>query len=70
MAVRVERGAELRDRAPVDTDVEHGVDAAGGIEHPRAAHDEILTALLPDQDGHHATSMAVSTATGPVVSRS
>ena len=58
------------DRAAVDAHVEHGVDTAGRVEHARAADDEVVAALLADEDRHHATSTAVSTATGPVVSRS
>ncbi len=65
MAVRVERASELRDRAAVDANVEHRVDAAGRVEDARAADDEVLVSLFADED--HATSTAVSTATGPVV---
>ena len=69
MAVRVDR-PEGRDRAAVDADVEDGVDAAGRVEHPHAAHDQVVASLLSHEQIHQATSTAVSTATGPVVSRS
>ena len=44
VSVRVEVGAELRDRAAVDADVEHRVDAGGGVEDARAADDEVVAA--------------------------
>jgi hypothetical protein len=56
VAVRVERVAELRDRAAVDADVEHRVDALDRVEHARAADDEVVAAALADE--HHATSTA------------
>ena len=66
--VRVEVGAELGDDAVVDPHVEQGVDTLDRIEHARAANDEVLA---PDRAReHHATSTAVSTATGPEVRRS
>ena len=66
--VRVEVAAELRDHAVIDANVEQGVDTLQRIEHARSANDE---ALPPDRAcEHHATSTAVSTATGPEVSRS
>ena len=77
MAVDVEPLAERRDRAAVDPDVEHLVDALCRVEHARAAHHEVIAAAAADQDRGpasvepaHATPTAVSTATGPVVSRS
>ena len=68
VAVRVEFGADLRDHAVVDPDVERRVDPFAGIEDARAADDDVVCAGAPDE--HHATPTAVSTATGPLVSRS
>jgi hypothetical protein len=61
--VRVDAVPELGDHTGVEAHVEHAVDALDGIDDPRAADDEARGA-------HHATSTVVSTATGPVVSRS
>ena len=53
----------------VDPHVEDRVDPLRRVEHARAADDEVVARpLLHPQ--HHATSTAVSTSTGPVVSRS
>ena len=60
--------ADLGDHAVVDAHVEHRVDPLDGIEHARAADHEVVRARAPGE--HHATPTAVSTATGPVVSRS
>ena len=79
VAVRVDVGSELRDRAAVDPDVEHGVDVLARVEHSCAADDEVVGAgpareLL--RGCHHATSIGmvatgiVSTGTGPLTSRS
>ena len=71
--VRVEPGADLGDRARVDPDVEPGVDALGGVEHARAANDDVvLPAVLRVE--HQATPIscrsAALTPVGPWVSRS
>ena len=59
------------DHAVVDADVERRVDALGGIEHARAAKDDVRRLLLARPE-HHATSAAASarTPTGPPVSTS
>jgi len=54
--------------AVVDAHVEDRVDPFDGIEHARAAHDDVLRSGASGE--HHATSTVVSTATGPVVRRS
>ena len=68
--VRVEVGAELRDRAAVDADVEDGVHPGDRVEDAGAADHEVRgRSLLPEE--HHATSSAASTGAGrPAVSRS
>ena len=68
MAVRVEVGADLRDHAVVDADVERRVDSLRRIEDARAADHDVVCAGAADE--HHATPTAVSTATGPLVSKS
>ena len=69
VAVGVEPLAKRRDRAAVDPDVEHRIDALGGIEHTRSTDDDVVGAAAADQD-RHAIPTALSTATGHVVSRS
>ncbi len=73
MSIRVEVLAELclanlRDDAVVDAHVERRVDPLDGVEHARTAHHDVFGPRAPRE--HHATSTVVSTATGPVVSRS
>ena len=66
--VRVDLLGDLGDRAVVDAHLEPRVDPLDGIEHARAADDEVRARelLLPE---HHATSAAASawTPTGPPV---
>ena len=66
--VRVDADPNLRHDAVVDPHVHHAVDPRHRIEDARAADDDVLRACLPDE--HQATSTAVSTETGPAVSRS
>ena len=66
--VGADSDSDLRDHTVVDAQVHHRVDALHRIEHARRAHDDVLGTGPADE--HHATSTAVSTATGPVVSRS
>ena len=70
VAVRVETGTDRADRSAVDPYVADRVEALDRVEDARAAHDQILAAVLAIQ--HHATSSgsAAATGTGPVVSRS
>ena len=68
MLVRVEALAELCDHAVVDAHIDRRVDPFDRVEHTRATHDDVLCPG-PSRE-HHATSTVVSTATGPVVSRS
>jgi hypothetical protein len=73
VAVGLDLLAELRDDAAVDAHVERRVDAARGVEHARAAHDDAVPGSILDVEGcHHATSISTSasTGTGPCVSRS
>ena len=73
VAVDVEPGADRRDRSAVDSYVDDLVDAFGRIEDARAANDEVVGAGASyDRTAAyvHATPTAVSTATGPLVSRS
>ena len=56
VGVRLQVGAELRDRATVDADVEHRVHALGGVDHARPADDEIVAALLAEE--HHAAPIS------------
>ena len=72
VGVRLQIRSELRDHAAVDADVERGIDILGGIDHARAANDEIVAALLAEQ--HHAAPISCRapawTPVGPCVSRS
>ena len=70
VAVDVEVGADRRDRAAVDADVDDLVDAFGRVEDAGAADDEVVGAATSYEDAAHAIPTAVSTATGPLVSRS
>jgi hypothetical protein len=71
VAVRVEPDADLRHHAAVHADVDHRVDALAGIDHARAADDDVVLGAVR-ADEHHATSWisATLTPTGPCVSRS
>ena len=68
MLVRVEVEADLRDHSAVDPHVENRVDPLNRVEDASTTDDDVVGANGARQ--HHATSTAVSTATGPVVSRS
>ena len=72
VAVRRQTRPELGDRARVDADVQHRVEAFRSVDHARLADDEILLALLAEQ--HYAAPIscraAAWTPTGPWVSRS
>ena len=72
VGIRLEGGAELRDRAAVDADVENGIDPRGVVDHVRAADYEVIAALLAEQ--HHAAPISCTAAAwtpaGPCVSRS
>ena len=68
MRVRVEVLADLGDHTVVDPHVEDRVDSLDRIEDAGATDDDVVGAGPARQ--HHATSTAVSTATGPEVSRS
>src|SRR5207248_11469027 len=64
--VRVEVGPERSNHAVVDADVDRRVDSLRGIEHARAANDEVLARAFPDEQHrrHHATSTGSPTGTG------
>ena len=71
VTVGVDALADGSDRARVDPHVEDRVDPSRRIDHPRAAHDEVVAGPFLDPQ-HHATSAAASarTPTGPPVSTS
>src|SRR4029077_14710189 len=70
VAVRVHVQPDPGDHAPVHAHVQQLVDPERRVDHPRAADDQVISALPPEQ--HHATSSATwaTTSTGPRVSRS
>ena len=68
VSVRLEALADLRDHPAVDADVQRRVDALDGIDDARTAHNHVVVSLPAGE--HQATPTAVSTATGPAVSRS
>jgi hypothetical protein len=70
--VGVEARPELRDRAGVDADVDGAVRPLGGVDHARAADDDVRRRGLLLEE-HQATSWmcaTLATLTGPCVSRS
>ncbi len=68
VAVGVEPDPDRGDHSSVDADIEERVDPLGRVEDARAAYDEVVCPAPADED--HATPTTVSTATGPLVSRS
>ena len=68
MAVGREPLPDLRHQSAVDAYVDDCVEPPRRIDHAGTSDHQVLRPARPDED--HATSIAVSTRTGPVVSRS
>ena len=66
--VAVEPFPDLGDVSTVDPNVDDRVEPLVRVDHARSSDHEAFRALTADED--HATSIAASTSTGPVVRRS